>query len=125
MKMYYKDPLAAAYMAREFGVRVCASETFWGEYKNIEDIANDTPNFYIHLDSFNILEPQVGDITQATDFVLNPHMCISEVIEDCDDTRLYPYDAINKHIANNLFNDGGLRIIQRNNKPFFWPEVEE
>jgi hypothetical protein len=71
------------------------------------------PRFHVHPDSFLLLEPQVGDwILQRRDM---PHTGIDYVrmlqwSSQClmDGVRLSKTD----------------HIIQRDGKPFFWPERE-
>lgn len=85
MKYYYTDPLAAAYMAREFGVAYVIKDFKWLDnactcYNMRRENAD---KYYIHPDDYHIFEPQSGDMM-----------------------------AVDK-------------VIQRNNKPFFWPEVQD
>lgn len=123
-KLYYTDPLAAAYMAREFGVKLQGilnekivnihqtnpdDAEFWTEgSEEVEPDGSESVNsylgkqFYIHPDSYHIFEPQVGDLLQNEDGAFMQFLGAS----------------------------GGLKIlyakvIQRNNKPFFTPELEQ
>jgi len=60
-KLYYDNPIKAAYMAREFSVRFVDTngiEVFLTPFIDIEDIR---PKF-IHPDSLDIFEPKEGDL---------------------------------------------------------------
>ena len=138
-KYYYTDPLKAAWMAREFGVKIYAYINVIGGnncrigdvdckiHKEIDEkpIMYLNPNdcfknprtlpyagwqqavdkWYIHPDSLHILKPKVGDIAWWN-------------IADGSSALV---------IITPLFiKQGGLQeIIQRDNKAFFMPEVEE
>lgn len=110
MKKFYTDPLAAAYMHREFDVDYALSDPFNTEvmnYASLEDrIKRDCCKpVYIHPDSYHIFEPQVGDMVIASDST----WCAITV---CD------------HGYADMAKRKEYKIIQRNNKPFFWPEQE-
>ena len=88
-KLYYDDPLAAAYMAREFGVE------FEGDnYQSLTEscyMANSKPKempFIVRPNSLHVFEPMEGDLFF------------------------------------NCSKEKKRKIIQRNNKPFFWPKSE-
>ena len=145
MKKFYTDPLAAAYMAREFGVKFtdadgdeirCANNIakgLWswiykGESKSDWIYYSGTPiklpcgkitedvKYYIHPDSYYGFRPMPGDVIYRTPrrsdkeshglIVCKPRSCShweSRIKENKDD----------------------IKIFQRNNKTFFWPESEE
>lgn len=100
-RYFYTDPLAAAWMAKHFQMQIgdytTSEETicFWGFQEGCN-------KFYIYPDSLSILQPQGGDLIEVT--------------IGTEQYTLYYYS-------------GGLapgdKIIQRNGKQFFWPEVEE
>ncbi|QDP62904.1 MAG: hypothetical protein Unbinned5081contig1002_9 [Prokaryotic dsDNA virus sp.] len=108
-KLYYADPLSAAYMAREFGVKMYIEGSnvelnswndFFVEYGG-GTIDAFSDEFYVHPDSYHIFEPQVGDVFEdANHRILKKHKHTIAVIHP-------------------------ITIIQRNNRPFFWPESEE
>ncbi len=106
MKKYYNDPLAAAYMAMEFGVKYvddnpkAGTETWLGKFLYAD-------KYHIHPDSYHIFEPQVGDV----------------IIDALGQTL--KQGNMSKTDCFMLVKDGVCRIIQRNDKPFFWPESEE
>ena len=118
-KLYYTDPLQAAYMAKEFGVDFIIK--WWGEEiiakhsdaikQPKQFVANmimkhKAGKFCIHPDSYHIFEPQVGDLVLFGKY--NNHYGIFKPVapEYADNFKLIP-------------------IIQRNNKPFFNPEKED
>lgn len=133
-RYFYNDPLAAAYMAREFGVQLQywysgikaiypdRIEIFGEEFREIPqnwhtslaDILGggmhlNHARYYIHPDSLPIFEPRMGDL--------------------CEFTR---YDDDGELIENEFAEYGNVfpigipdLIIQRDNKPFFWPESEQ
>lgn len=138
-KLYYTDPLAAAYMARNFEVELQSRHTdeqmdeydvpeahrffdWWqgsivdGWQHDIEMIADAvkfieeaSSKIYIHPDSYHIFEPVCDDIG----------------VDDGAHTCEYGRDG---WLGDLLLREKGLypnepvKIIQRNNKPFFTPE---
>ena len=104
-KLYYTDPLAAAYMSREFGIKIYANQKCTCSYEQPRDIAGDVPNFYIHPDDCHIFEPQVGD-------------------KDEDGFRFengaWVRIEMNGYII--IIDADESDTARRNNKPFFWPE---
>jgi len=127
VKLYYTDPLAAAYMAREFGVKFANNNsdsparmdiitTFSSMDNHVSTIVDccgievdlsDNEEIYIHPDSLHIFEPMDGDIGLDTHRIANH-------FEDGDWTQL-GYRGLPNH---------PVKIIRRNNKPFHWPEEE-
>src|SRR4051794_7466770 len=61
-RYFYTDPLAAAWMARHFGMRYQALPSHITSYDFIEGSLDggDGP-YIIHPDSLHLLEPQIGD----------------------------------------------------------------
>jgi hypothetical protein len=115
MKRYfYTDPLAAAWMAKHFGMRflrpdgstVNLSHSSWerkGHDGMISFVAVPEPADSIHPDSLHLLEPQVGDICINDDAEYNPGAPFRDVGNTWE-----PF-----------------HIIQRNGKAFHRPEQEE
>lgn len=115
-RYFYDCPLKAAYMQRYFGMRL--QETYNGHATYVEippaviRSQSSHPSIqpaYVHPHSLHLLEPQPGD---------------------------FGWDAENSFVA--CYSDGcfclspigdyavsPVRIIQRDGKPFFWPEREE
>lgn len=145
-RYYYTDPIAAAYMHMEYNVAIeaenncnspfrvpikdwCVIDGIASEARFLElgvrsDLfkgntwvsASTSHKFYIHPDSLHILEPQVGDVIETYD----KRTSIPKVGGALKRVR-----GVN--FAEHLFAAQGVngRIIQRNGKPFFWPECEE
>ncbi len=120
-KLYYTDPLAAAYMAREFGVKYenCTFDTKITSFREISKglikgrEIDWFDRYYIHPDSYHIFEPQGIDLIE----VITPEN--------------YPHHALQVHLMyyrgrgyRAIQDNESVKIIQRNNKPFFWPEEE-
>jgi len=122
-KMYYTDPLQAAYMEREHGVRILLN----GREVGIPDwppLLNDSltrtqekayglvkvtwgqlpVKLYIHPDSYHIFKPQDGD-ENIDGWVYNA------------ETKMWDHKIV-KYVWN-----GVKSIDKRNNKPFFMPKV--
>lgn len=114
-KYYYNCPIKAAYMAKEFGVKMyspeteeyieaelCISDYLWAA-SNPDDDMNYQPPFYIHPDSLEIFEPREGDIVEYSTYTLK-------------DRWHTKFKRLSKR--------GGslVRIIQRDNKPFIMPK---
>ena len=123
-KPYYTCALAAAYMAREFGVLIGQWRKESGVFFSkvgwlltpIGSVIKGKDKLYIHPDSFHIFKPQAGDIaTDTADGGISLHI-------SGDKKQLYSYTLgcdpmkIEQHEIKDLV------IILRNKKPFFWPE---
>jgi len=115
-RYYYTDPLAAAWMSKHFNINIeWADGTITDNYTgdNIvyyeKYLGTESP-YYIHPDSEHILNPQVGDLVH--NFRWQSHFMI---------------ERDNDLLAVNNAMKVGTRysIIQRNNIPFMWPEVDE
>jgi len=128
MKYYYKDALAAAWMADKYGMAFQSASR--GDYPymgmekgNIYDV-NPLHNmqesyrmnnlfvehYYIHPDSLSILEPQVGDLISINNGESASIVTHQEFLEQIESM---------KHQFSSP-----LKIIQRNNTVFMWPEKE-
>ncbi len=132
---FYTDPLAAAWMAKHFGMRfhtggddMCVITVDFCFNRYGEDFTSIGGKLYIHPDSLHLLDPVPGDIV----FYDNGHggegwdefKCLIE----SDDLR-YPYAGSGEPIM--LLDSGETpcrsrlrRIIQRNGLAFHWPESE-
>lgn len=100
MKYYYKDPLAAAWMAKHHGIKFDNGDSLKSACEVAEMDENPIP-FIIHPDSLHLLEPQKGDLCSF----------------DFRGDEFYIYDG---YEFGNLIK----KIIQRNGIAFHWPEVE-
>lgn len=133
-RYYYTDPLAAAYMAKHFGMKFVS----WHSGKEydisvieancgspIRSIREDQ-RYVIHPDSLTILHPCVGDfLIQRTksygeewsDFDIH-------TVVDADWVKSY-FDIEEAEISRGFGNDWDERTIMRNGKNFMWPEKEK
>lgn len=140
-KMFYKDPLAAAYMAREYdivywdglGCEENYNQVWWevdDEYfYDIDERVVDTA--YIHSDYHHIFEPQVGDLVLSE----TGYACVvvsddqKRVIYEETESETHLLDMFSFHSLSTIraeIEDGfSWSIIQRNGKPFFMPEIEQ
>ena len=112
VQYFYRDPLAAAWMAKHFGMRFLHLK--WNEldfqFLPIrKDADPDTSNLYIHPDSLPLLEPALGDLALHA----VPHDDLGAVLE----YGLYVHKEAQAHLKI-------VQIIQRDSKPFHWPESE-
>lgn len=122
-RYYYDDPLAAAWMAKHFGMKFEDSElraairrvkkdmppTDWrdpGNYISNQGWLRDGYYFYIHPDSLHLLEPRKGDAIKG---LFWDQSCW--IMRD---------DATIEHL-----NNCTACIIQRNGIAFHWPKVEK
>lgn len=146
MKYYYTDPLAAAWMGKHFGMRF---DTEIEPYLYLH--GEDNVPYYIHPDSLQILEPEVGDLIGAnrlkpSDFKIEEAKLYSKILmHDCARLPEYKYSGgfiippgyfyqeliETEERADWIFEDGFenymdcYKIIQRNGIAFMWPEGEE
>lgn len=105
-KYYYTDSLAAAWMQDKFNMRFC---DFDGNEVTLN--AFGFIRVYIHPDSLHIIYPREGDLVHAYDMSRDviTHFILGKA------------PPVGWHLA--LI--GSYKIIQRNNIPFHWPEVED
>lgn len=118
MKYYYTDPLAAAYMAREFGVTIYnpSLNSTIGLHKLVRDVYPQGiggKKYNIHSKSIDIFKPMVGDLIKAV-YKLD---CGNGDFTYEDLVEIVPFGERFQYLDN-------IEIIQRNNKQFFMPEVE-
>lgn len=136
-KLYYDDPLQAAYMAREFGVKYQSeykwqSEKWGDKYGDYLEhfifvlpggsLTEQVDEYYIHPDSLDIFEPKLHDVVEWDGIMFGMVIGVNEEEGDigvqhgcqddgsCDVYTLEPYE---------------ITIIQRDNKPFFTPRRED
>lgn len=134
MRYFYTDSLQAAWMESRFGVKFENAElSIIGNsmayyFVNPRDGSRFKGRFYIHPDSLKLLEPQEGDIgiemvksargeetLECGIFQLNEHYNES--------SRWLTFQKPNEHDHNDTLS-GKEKVIFRNGKPFFWPEIE-
>ena len=133
-RYYFTDPVAAAWMAKHFGMRIGAWRsgcfTEWPHWTfclgDPEDSAQSGNMgfrpyggpIHVHPESEILLEPQVGDCIEFPAAV--PEHRFASVRDNEDDmTKLH------LSFARYKASTGCVKVIQRDNKPFFWPESEE
>ncbi len=112
MRFFYTDPLAAAWMAKHFGMKFVSSageEIKWCFvercfYTDSHPQEWDMP-FCIHPDSLRILEPSAGDLIQRIGHTHTTRIMRAE-------------EAITVSLDTH-------KIIQRNGVAFLWPEMEQ
>lgn len=116
-RFYYTDPLAAAWMAKHFGMRM--------SYRNGCEINRIICNseesqawqkIYLHPDSEESLSIQPGDV-----FVEGGNVGIVPIDDNNAQGEAYFCGTeIPASMGNEL-----VYIIQRNGIPFMWPECED
>ncbi len=142
-KYFYADPLKAAWMAKEFGIKFGLGVqdkrdniSYWSVMP-IDDSILTWPKLELNTEQFNIryfinsnsevmLSPQLGDIIEfhyPIDNENNKQICM--VVQDsCLDIPVYEQgleiDWIRKHPED----IEEYKIIQRDDKAFFMPEIE-
>lgn len=113
MRHFYTDPLAAAWMAKHFGMVFETSDSGVTISSSLYTHAPNGHRFYIHPDSLHLLEPKNKDTGQDGDgewCQYSDHYRSWESIatpHDCSITATTP-----------------VKIRQRNGIAFHWPEVE-
>jgi hypothetical protein len=119
-RYFYTDPLAAAWMAKHFGMRFISWDS-GKEYEEFMPIYNagspiekirEDQRYVVHPDSLPLLEPMVGDLIYITESKIG-----TLTRQNGDHLKLFTGDWLIKpdHVS----------IIRRDGKPFFWPESEE
>jgi hypothetical protein len=115
-RFFYTDPLAAAWMAKHFGMKFIDEgngnktygrelDSFFFEGQTGATIACDGP-FVIHPDSLHLLSVQLGDIVSMS-------------------KAMDRYALVDVGELRDAFNEAGeYKIIQRNGIHFMWPESE-
>ncbi|GEM_PF-4272045 len=118
MRYFYTDPLAAAWMAKHFGMKFkmqCAeaelSCTLLSPLHNHDD--GEGLLYYIQPESLHILEQQKDDLCIGLDEPVIYVQPISELTEEEKQQRKAPKTTV--FIG---------EIIQRGGVAFMWPEIE-
>lgn len=123
IRYFYTDPLAAAWMAKHFGMRFQAlycNEDDNRDLDTVDDILSSghSVDLSIHPDSLHLLEPKDGDIG-----------IWSEKWSGHRDEGKFTYSAIGFYASNQPYTSADYRppmhtIIQRSGVAFHWPERE-
>ena len=117
-RYFYSDPLAAAWMAKHFGMEFDVNDfdgvmfRKWSNWEqffvgNFHHFQKGAAKWHIHPDSLHLLEPEVSDL-----LVGNWNAVFVENRSD-------------RKTAQQLIRTAGYRITQRDGKAFIWPESEE
>lgn len=130
-KYFYDDPIAAAWMAKHFGMEFVIEPSgdvvTWKEF-GVVSLKSWVERFYIHPDSLHLLEPQNGDCVIDDDGW--PYKIIPDNFnsKDSSDTAITKYNWMKiSDFMWGLKNVAGFKIITRNinglndETPFFWP----
>jgi hypothetical protein len=133
-RYFYTDALAAAWMAKHFGMRFEGGSfeligiidefeptTFvWTTPYNLARACDQPIRAYIHPDDLDLLEPEDGDLITweypAGEFKERHSY---EVITDGHNHNHFPENA------RRLIEETGAHIIMRGGIVFHWPESEE
>lgn len=107
MRYYYTDPLAAAWMAKHFGMVIASSIYGDGSFEGF--VVKDGAQYgmyYIHQDSLRLLDIKLGDVVRTPNAMQRyKEISIIELRDYLNSTKEYT-------------------IIQRNGVPFVWPETK-
>lgn len=123
-RYYYTDPLAAAWMAKHFGMQYATEHKEDRLYDWPTEIRMPLERYVIHPDSLHLLEPMVGDLFVGHNGLMRA------------DETMYPkqgggwesgvcyriVDYRNRYLPEAWGDE--KKIIQRNGIPFMWPEKE-
>lgn len=114
-RLYYTCPIEAAYMAKNFGVKIMVNDTEGTEMLCvISSLSRD--KYYIHPDSLSVFEPQEGDLV----YCMGSYQIMPADIDDFG--VKYDRRIIIQNVTSPIATG---KIIQRNNKPFIMPQSEE
>ena len=104
-KFFYTDPLAAAWMWGRQDMKFVNSRDEPLAWRALTDDLYE--RYYVHPGSLHLLKAKPGDVLrEPSDFA----RC---VVVSHSLAKLYRREGL-----------GSARIIQRDGKPFFWPESE-
>jgi len=127
--LYYDDPLIAAYMCREFGVKfeydIDVSRLLHNA--QVSQIGTPVPRSHIHPDSLDIFKPKDGDLFVTEEPTKrNFTQGIPDIIRFDKSYHTVKYDDEDNM---GVVTGGGtwldvLRIIERDGKQFFTPKEE-
>lgn len=126
-RYYYTCGLQASYMYDNFGMEFEQKFSYAMNYgTSVVILHPDVDKIYIHPDSVALLEPKVGDLCE----MLGGHWNgAHDIIDEIDDVIHFvdcniDYLSCDDELAEQE-RFYGVKIIQRDNKPLFWPECEE
>lgn len=116
-RAFYTDPLAAAWMAKNFGMKftsgvnstlISVDDLLMGEALGWRLKKDSDDWVYIHSDSLHLLEPIINDVLWT---VKDGFFDVQRICDVYDKPK---YNTWKLH-----------KIIERNGIPFMWPEFEE
>ena len=135
-KLYYNDPFVAAYMAREFGVKSriqgygdksCLEFKYSNDWSDIVELwicEEQADERGIHPDSYSVFEPMVGDLISWT--IGHTKYDKEVIVKSVESNGRHDLDFFASLFEKPEYKYLGVKIIQRNNKPFFTPlEVKD
>ncbi len=122
-KYFYSDPLAAAWMARQFGMKFHPGTE---PIKSIQRLPYGPSRFNIHPDSLHLLEPQHGDIISPSSSMMGIYIIGQNAMCDRNMNAVPHTGYMDMETVKSIQSGWGKNtILQRNNIPFMWPESEE
>jgi hypothetical protein len=145
-RYYYTDPLAAAWMAKHFGMKLEAEyfDDEKAEYELSDDVfdfvhmdysgcdtmedvleVGGTRKIYIHPDSLPMLEPAKGDLIHIVRGFCSCHKVVDDVARGSRRKGVTGVWSAGEHwdiTSKEPLHD--WEIILRNGIAFHWPEVE-
>lgn len=132
-KYYYTDPLAAAWMAKHFGMKIYwisngyeIQDYGWESIIPMDydcvDGRRSEDKYYIHPDSLHLLEPETGDVYEVDQSEVR---YIDRDGVERITKKSSPYADFMRVPSSGRTNGVFLRIIQRNGIPFHWPKCDE
>ena len=123
-KLYYDDPLAAAYMAREFGVEYKSNYTKdWLSAQSYTSRGNFDwlyVEYHIHPDSLDIFTPKEGDLVDWD--VVNGYSYNAEREKESAFMGGYSKYPVGPNRSDAVIGEVVYKIIQRDGKQFFMPK---
>lgn len=130
MRYFYTDPLAAAWMAKHFGMQYVSPINATFDWSKANSYSSRNGNWMIpgdrliiHPASLKLLEPMVGDIGINDDGRTGSYRAAYE--RRSDKIEMMPEISVPAGFYERLAAIGEARIIQRNGIAFMWPEVGE
>jgi hypothetical protein len=105
-RFFYTDPLAAAWMEKNVGMRIHDGDQ--DKECDFRLSVSNGKKLYVHPASLSLLEPQVDDI------------CMCRMHLDDPASEIVPYRI---HVPKTKHDV--VAVIQRNGVAFMWPESEE
>lgn len=125
-RYYYTDPLAAAWMAKHFGLRFIENFEVSEQYIDAKLTTHTFPaKLHIHPDSLHVLELRDSDILEGCKVEIKRfwfNKISGESRENISEGE-WMNEEWQEYYKEIKRNPG--RIIHRDGKPFHWPEVEQ